>query len=82
MAWLRERLPPGALAAVGHRVVHGGERFAPPARIDPGVLAALEQLIPLAPLHQPHNLAAIRAINRAKLVGIDRIMGRSGWRHK
>jgi len=48
--------------AVGHRVVHGGVDFTRPVRVDPGVLAALGRLVPLAPLHQPHNLAAIRAV--------------------
>lgn len=52
------------LVGVGHRVVHGGTRFAGPARIDDGVLAALDALVPLAPLHQPHNLAAVRAVTR------------------
>jgi acetate kinase len=52
------------IVAAGHRVVHGGIAFAGPVRVDPEVLAALEKLIPLAPLHQPHNLAAIRAIVR------------------
>lgn len=60
--WLRERLQHESLLAVGHRVVHGGTQFSHPVLIDPEVYAALEQLIPLAPLHQPHNLAAIRAI--------------------
>jgi acetate kinase len=50
------------LAAAGHRVVHAGDRFHAPARIDPGALDAIESLVPLAPLHQPHNLAAIRAV--------------------
>jgi acetate kinase len=48
--------------AAGHRVVHGGEAFAAPVRVDAAVLAKLEELVPLAPLHQPHNLAAIRAM--------------------
>src|SRR5581483_489307 len=50
------------IIAAGHRVVHGGLQFTRPVRIDAAVLAALESLVPLAPLHQPHNLAAIRAI--------------------
>ncbi len=50
------------VAAVGHRVVHGGVRFERPVRVDAHVLRELEALIPLAPLHQPHNLAPIRAI--------------------
>ena len=52
------------LVAAGHRVVHGGVEFAAPVRIDDAVLAALERLVPLAPLHQPHNLAAVRAVTR------------------
>jgi acetate kinase len=51
--------------AVGHRVVHGGTGYAAPIRVDPEVLAALTALVPLAPLHQPHNLAPIRAIAEA-----------------
>ena len=50
------------LAAVGHRVVHGGADYAAPVRVDAGVLKKLERFIPLAPLHQPHNLAPIRAL--------------------
>ncbi len=49
------------LVAIGHRVVHGGAEHAAPARVDDALLAALDRLVPLAPLHQPHNLAAIRA---------------------
>lgn len=51
--------------AVGHRVVHGGTEFAAPTLIDKGAIGALEKLVPLAPLHQPHNLAAIRIISAA-----------------
>jgi acetate kinase len=50
------------LAAVGHRVVHGGMEFSRPVRLDREVLGALEKLVPLAPLHQPHNLAPIRLL--------------------
>ena len=50
------------LCAVGHRVVHGGEEFGAPVRVDAAVLAQLERLVPLAPLHQPHNLAPMRVI--------------------
>ncbi len=50
------------LAAVGHRVVHGGTDYAAPVRLDAAVVARLEQLVPLAPLHQPHNLAPIRTL--------------------
>jgi acetate kinase len=47
---------------VGHRVVHGGAKYAGPTLVSPQVLDDLRQLIPLAPLHQPHNLAAIEAV--------------------
>lgn len=50
------------IAAVGHRVVHGGLRFSAPVRVDARVLADLERYVPLAPLHQPHNLALIRLL--------------------
>lgn len=61
--WLGARIGGEAgLAAVGHRVVHGGTEYAEPVLIDDEVIAALEALVPLAPLHQPHALAAIRAV--------------------
>lgn len=50
------------LRGVGHRVVHGGNRFVAPVMVSAEVIAELEALCPLAPLHQPHNLSAIRAI--------------------
>jgi acetate kinase len=53
-----------ALAAVGHRVVHGGERYTEPTLIDAEVIEGLEALSPLAPLHNPANLAGIRAAMR------------------
>jgi acetate kinase len=53
---------PRPVVAVGHRVVHGGAKFAVPVVIDRKVVAALAELAPLAPLHQPHNLAPIEAI--------------------
>lgn len=59
--WLRDHQD-GQLVGAGHRVVHGGEHFAEPALIDSTIFTALERLVPLAPLHQPHNLAAIRAL--------------------
>ena len=59
--WLR-RERKLALMAVGHRVVHGGPRYDRPVLIDAEVLARLERLVSLAPLHQPNNLAPIRAI--------------------
>ncbi len=56
------RLRDYRIQAVGHRVVHGGEHYVAPVRVDSDVLGKLEALIPLAPLHQPHNLAPIRMI--------------------
>jgi len=57
------RLPEGARPeAVGHRVVHGGDRFQTPVRITPSVLGELEALVPLAPLHEPHNLGPVHAL--------------------
>jgi acetate kinase len=50
------------LTAVGHRVVHGGTHFLAPTRIDAAMVAKLETLVPLAPLHLPHNLAPIRTL--------------------
>jgi acetate kinase len=50
------------IVAAGHRVVHGGLKFTHPVLIDSDVLAELDKLVPLAPLHQPHNLSAIRAV--------------------
>jgi acetate kinase len=50
------------LAGVGHRVVHGGPDYAAPMRVSDALLRELERFSPLAPLHQPHNLAPIRAI--------------------
>jgi acetate kinase len=54
------------LVAVGHRVVHGGIEFSQPTLIDAKALESLEKLIPLAPLHQPHNLAPIRVVAQRK----------------
>jgi acetate kinase len=50
---------------VGHRVVHGGQKYSQPALVDARLLADLERLVPLAPLHQPHQIAAIRAVSAA-----------------
>jgi hypothetical protein len=54
------------LRAVGHRVVHGGTAHTAPVLVDEGVLERLDQLVPLAPLHQPHNLAPIRALMKLR----------------
>lgn len=61
-SWASDHLEGREIAAIGHRVVHGGSRYAAPVVVDDEVLAELDTLSPLAPLHQPHNLAAIRAI--------------------
>jgi acetate kinase len=61
-AFLQEHAAGHQLRAVGHRVVHGGLQHVSPVRLDRGVLAALDKLVPLAPLHQPHNLAPIRVL--------------------
>jgi len=53
------------VAGVGHRIVHGGKSFGAPVRIDDEILVQLEAFIPLAPLHQPHNLAAMQAARAA-----------------
>ncbi len=63
--WLEGYLTKGSLLAVGHRVVHGGQDYSAPVLINEKVLTELESLIPLAPLHQPHNLAAIRVLLEA-----------------
>jgi acetate kinase len=60
-AWLRDELQLSPLA-VGHRVVHGGPDYDRPVVIDHGVVARLERLATLAPLHQPHNLTPIRSL--------------------
>jgi acetate kinase len=60
--WLRERYGGAHVCGVGHRVVHGGARYTRPTIVTPEVLEDLRGLIPLAPLHQPYNLAAIEAV--------------------
>ena len=61
-SWLRSKYSGARVVGVGHRVVHGGARYAQPVVVTPQVLAELYELVPLAPLHQPHNLAAIDTI--------------------
>jgi acetate kinase len=60
--WLRSKYGGSRVLGVGHRVVHGGARFTGPTIIDAAVMRELYQLVPLAPLHQPYNLAAIEAV--------------------
>lgn len=62
LARVDEGLSGDRFEAVGHRVVHGGPSFAGPVLVDDVVLSRIEALVPLAPLHQPHALAAIRAV--------------------
>lgn len=71
---IRDRIAPraGRVAAVGHRVVHGGTRFAEPVRIDREARRRIEDLAPLAPSHQPHNLAGIDAV-AAALPGLPQV---------
>ncbi len=63
----------GEIEAVGHRVVHGGERFTHSTRVDDVVWRALEELIELAPLHNPHNLRGIAAARAVLGVGIPQV---------
>jgi acetate kinase len=67
--FLRGHLGEHHLIAVGHRVVHGGVDYAAPLRLNAEIVDRLERLIPLAPLHQPHNLTPIRVLlaNRPEL---------------
>jgi acetate kinase len=60
LPWARKQLGGRPFGALGHRVVHGGLRHSKPAVVTPELLAELEALVPLAPLHEPHNLAPIR----------------------
>jgi acetate kinase len=60
-AWLRSKYGGSRVLGIGHRVVHGGARFTGPTIVDAEVLDQLRQLVSLAPLHQPYNLAAIEA---------------------
>ncbi|HKE59921.1 MAG TPA: acetate/propionate family kinase, partial [Pyrinomonadaceae bacterium] len=60
--WLRSRYSGARVLGVGHRVVHGGPRFAAPSVVTRQVMQELSELVPLAPLHQPYNLAAIEAV--------------------
>jgi acetate kinase len=61
--WLRSHYGGARVLGVGHRVVHGGAKFAGPVVVTREIVEELRTLIPLAPLHQPHNLAAIAAVS-------------------
>jgi acetate kinase len=66
LEWMEKREDGLELAVVGHRVVHGGGIFTAPVQISATILEQLEQLIPLAPLHQPHNIAPIKILHKLK----------------
>lgn len=70
--WLEAHNSGRQIAAVGHRVVHGGERYAEPVLLDDAAVEELAGFVPLAPLHQPHNVAGIRAL-RALLPGVPQV---------
>ena len=64
LSWIESKFANHRLIAAGHRVVHGGSLYSVPARISSTVIDNLRHLVPLAPLHQPHNLAAITAVSK------------------
>ena len=66
LAWAEGHVRPDNVVAVGHRVVHGGARFIAPVRVSGDIMRQLSALTPLAPLHQPHSLAPIRALMRLR----------------
>lgn len=66
ISWIESHLGTDRLIAVGHRVVHGGAKHDRPVLVTATLLAELDALTPLAPLHEPHNIAAIRAIIAAR----------------
>ena len=70
--WLRSNYGGSRVLGVGHRVVHGGSRFKGPTILNADVMRELYQLVPLAPLHQPYNLAAIEAVFE-RLPGIPQV---------
>jgi acetate kinase len=71
-AWLRGRYAGARVVGVGHRVVHGGAKYAGPTIVTPEVLKDLRDLIPLAPLHQPYNVGAIEA-TAERLPGVPQV---------
>ena len=70
--WLDEHDNAWRIIAVGHRVVHGADRYAAPVALSPADVDALAGFVPLAPLHQPHNLAGIEAA-AARFPGIPQV---------
>src|SRR4051812_41608929 len=71
-ARLRARYGSARVLGVGHRVVHGGAKYAGPTIVTPDVVADLRTLVPLAPLHQPYNLAAIDAVTE-RMPGVPQV---------
>jgi acetate kinase len=71
-AWLRSKYGGSRVLGVGHRVVHGGKHYFRPTLVTPSVMVDLKRLIPLAPLHQPYNLAAIEAVSE-RLPGVPQV---------
>lgn len=65
LSWQGEAFPSARIDAVGHRVVHGGVHYDAPVIITGEVIDRLEKLVPLAPLHEPHNIAGIKAAREA-----------------
>jgi acetate kinase len=72
VGWLGQFREERQAVAIGHRVVHGGEAYSLPVLVDESVVQRLEALVPLAPLHQPHNLEPIRIVRR-RLPGIPQV---------
>ena len=70
--WMRERYRGARVLGVGHRVVHGGARYTGPTLVTPEVIQDLRRLVPLAPLHQPYNIAAIEAVSE-RLPGVPQV---------
>jgi acetate kinase len=70
--WLRSKYGGARVLAVGHRVVHGGPAFDGPTILNKEVMSRLQELVPLAPLHQPYNLAAIDAVFQ-RLPGVPQV---------
>jgi len=66
LGWLVDYFGKGELLAVGHRIVHGGQHYSAPVLLNEKILDDLDGLVPLAPLHQPHNLATVRALQSIK----------------
>ena len=67
MRWGQCHFAGHSLVGAGHRVVHGGTMYSAPVVVDPSVIADLERLVSLAPLHQPHNLAGIKALAKRRI---------------